>query len=75
LKIWFNPNPTRYIENSEEIILEKAEIALNLIDSLKEPETFEDACYHPNFEERMKWREEISKKIVEMNEKGVYETI
>jgi hypothetical protein len=25
---------------------------LNLIDYLKEPESFEDAYYHPNFEEK-----------------------
>jgi hypothetical protein len=34
---------------------------LNLIDSLKKPETFEDAYYHPNTEKRINWREEISK--------------
>jgi hypothetical protein len=76
LKSWFNPNPTRFIENSDsgrELVLEKADIALNLIDFLKEPETFEDAYYHPNLEERMKWREEISKECDEMKEKEVYE--
>jgi hypothetical protein len=41
-------------------------MTLNLIDSLKEPETFEDAYYHPNFEDRMTWREEISKEFDEM---------
>jgi hypothetical protein len=77
-KSWFNPNPTRFIENSDsgrELVLEKADIALNSIDYLNELETFEDAYYHPNFEERMKWREEISKTFDEMNEKGVYEKI
>jgi hypothetical protein len=48
---------------------------LNLIDYLKEPETFEDAYYHPNFEERMKWRESISKEFNETKEKGVHEKI
>jgi hypothetical protein len=33
-----------------EFVLEKAAITLNLIDSLKETETFEDEYYHPNFE-------------------------
>jgi hypothetical protein len=50
LKSWFNPKPTRFIENSDsgrELVLEKDDIALNLIDCLKEPETFEDAYYHP----------------------------
>jgi hypothetical protein len=48
---------------------------LNLIEYLKEPETFEDTYYHPNLEERMKWREEISKEFDEMKEKEVYEKI
>jgi hypothetical protein len=42
---------------------------------LKEPETFEDTYYHPNHEERMKWREAILKEFDEMKEKGVYEKI
>jgi hypothetical protein len=45
------------------------------MDYLKKPETFEDAYYHPNFEERMKWRESISKAFDGVKEKGVYETI
>jgi hypothetical protein len=48
---------------------------LNLIDCLKEPEKFEDAYYHPNLEERMKWREANSKEFDEMKEKEVYEKI
>jgi ABC-type amino acid transport substrate-binding protein len=48
---------------------------LNLIDCLKEPETFKDAYYHPNLEERMKWREAVSKEFDEMKEKEVYEKI
>jgi hypothetical protein len=40
---------------------------------LKEPETFEDAYYHPNIEETIKWREAISKEFNEMKEKGFYE--
>jgi hypothetical protein len=78
LKSWFNPNPTRFIESSDsgrELVLEKADIALNLIDCLKEPETFEDAYYHPNHENRMKWREAISKEFDEIKEKEVYEKI
>jgi hypothetical protein len=51
LKSWFNPNPTRFIENSDsgrKLVIEKADIALNLLDCLKEPETFEDAYYQKN---------------------------
>jgi hypothetical protein len=64
LKSWFNLNPTRFIENSDsgrEHVVEKADIALNLIDCLKESETFEDASYHSNFEERMKWTNQFQK--------------
>jgi hypothetical protein len=42
---------------------------------LKEPETFEDEYYHPNFEERMKRREAISKEFDEMKEERVNEKI
>jgi ABC-type amino acid transport substrate-binding protein len=42
---------------------------------LKELEIFEDAYYHPNLEERNKWREAISKEFNEMKEKEVYEKI
>jgi hypothetical protein len=66
-KSWFNPNSTRFIESSDsgrELVLEKADIGLNLIDCLKEPETFKDAYYHPNHEDRMKWREPISKELM-----------
>jgi ABC-type amino acid transport substrate-binding protein len=52
-----------------------ADIAVNLIDSSKESESFEDAYYNPNFVEKMKWREAILKEFDEMKEKGVYETI
>jgi hypothetical protein len=42
---------------------------------LKEPKTFEDVCNHPNFEARIKWREEISREFGEMKEKEVNEKI
>jgi hypothetical protein len=48
---------------------------LILIDDLKEPETFENAYYHPSFEETIKLREEISKGIDEMKGKGIHEKI
>jgi hypothetical protein len=78
LKSWFIPNTTRFIENADSggvFVLGRADISLDLIDYLKEPETFEDAYCHPNFEERMKWREAISKEFDEIKEKGVYEKI
>jgi hypothetical protein len=62
LKSWLNPNLqdlSRFLIQEGSLYLKRRDIALNLIDCLKEPETFEDAYYHPNFEERMKWREPI----------------
>jgi hypothetical protein len=43
---------------------------MNLIDSLMKPETYEDAYHHPIIDERMKWRQAISKEFDEMKEKG-----
>jgi hypothetical protein len=40
-----------------------------------EPETFEHAYYHFNFEVSIKWRQEMSKEFDAFKEKGVYETI
>jgi hypothetical protein len=42
---------------------------------LKEPESFKDVYYHPNHEDRMKWKEAILKEFNEMKEKEVYEKI
>jgi hypothetical protein len=63
------------VELIKELKNENIQVTLNLIDSLKDPETFEDAYHHPNIEERMKWREAISKDFDEMKEKGVSEKI
>jgi hypothetical protein len=62
-------------DSEREFVLEKADIALNLTDSFKHPETYEDAYYHPNFEERMKLREAILKEFNQMKDKGVYDMI
>jgi hypothetical protein len=46
-----------YIKNADsgrEFVLGKADISMNLIDSLKEPETFENAYYYQNVEEKDK---------------------
>jgi hypothetical protein len=76
LKSWFNPNPTRFLENEDsggELIVERADVVLNLIEKSQEPEAFEEAYYHSNPEDRIKWRDATSKKLQEMKEKGVYE--
>ena len=76
LKSWFNPNPTRFLESEDsgrELIVDRADAALNLIEKSQEPERFEEAYYHSNPEDRIKWRDAISKELQEMKEKGVYE--
>ena len=79
MKSWFNPNPTRFLENNvdsgREFIVDRADVALNLMEKPKDPETFEEAYFHPNLEERSKWRDAILKELQEMKDKGVYEKI
>ena len=71
LKSWFNPNPSRFLESEDS----GRDVALNLIEKSQEPETFEEAYYHSNPEDRSKWKDAISKELQEMKEKGVYEKI
>jgi hypothetical protein len=56
-----------------EFVLGNADVALNLNDTLKEPEKFKDPCYHSNIHQMMKWRGKFSEEINEIKEKGVYE--
>ena len=69
LKSWFkpNPNPTRFLENNSdsgrEFIVDRADVPLNLIEKPREPETFEEAYFHPNIDDRSKWRDAISKEL------------
>jgi hypothetical protein len=78
LQCCFYPNPTRFLENADpgrELIVDKADRALHVIEKPTEPQTFEQANNHPNLEDRNKWIDAISKELQEVNEKKVYEKI
>jgi hypothetical protein len=75
LKSWFNPNPTTYIENRDSGREFIADVPLNLIEKQKDPETFEEAYYTLNIEDRGQWRDEISKELQVLKEKEVYQKI
>ena len=65
LKSWFNPDPSRFIEGQEsgrDLIVEKAGIALNAFDLVEEPKTFEEAFFHPDADQKLKWQEKNLKK-------------
>ena len=72
MKSWFNPNPTRFLENEDsegKLIVDRIDVAIKLIEKSQEPETFEEAYYHSNPEDRIKWRDAISKELQEVVEK------
>jgi hypothetical protein len=57
LQSWFSPNPTTFLHNVDpgrELIVDKADIALNVIEKPTESQTFEQANYHPNLKDRSK---------------------
>ena len=46
MKSWFNPNPTRFLENKDsgrELLVDREDFVLNLIEKSQEPEIFEEA--------------------------------
>jgi hypothetical protein len=74
LKSYFNPDSERFVESNDpgrELIVEKANVALNLIAKVKEPDSFDGAYNNPNLDERAKWREAITKELKEMKDKAV----
>jgi hypothetical protein len=78
LKSWFNPDPKQFVENNQpgrELILDRANLALNVTEKPKEPVSFDEAYNNPNLEERAKWREAIQRELKEMEDKGEYKKI
>jgi len=78
LKSWFNPDPSRFIEEKDsgrDLIVEKADVALNAVELVEEPKTFEEAYFHPDSDQKMKWQEAISKEFEEMSAKRVWKKI
>ena len=57
LKSWFNPDPLIFIEaqdSGRDLVLEKADVALNAVNLVEEPKTFEEAFYHPDADYKIK---------------------
>jgi hypothetical protein len=55
--------------------VESANFAFNSPDLVERPKTLAEACNHPNTNDRMKWREAISKEFNDMSAKGVWKKI
>jgi hypothetical protein len=78
LKSWFNPDPSRFMEvqdSGRDWVVESANIAFNTLDLVEEPKTFDEAYNHPNTNDRILWKEAISKEFNEMSAKGVWKKI
>ncbi len=76
LKSWFNPDPSKFLEtqnSGREMIVETAAFAFNLVDLVKDPESFDEAYNHPEADKKIMWRRAISKEFEEMEAKGVWE--
>jgi Reverse transcriptase (RNA-dependent DNA polymerase) len=66
------------VENNQpgrELILDRANLALNVTGKPKDPGLFDEAYNNPNLEERAKLREAIQRELKEMEDKGVYKKI
>jgi hypothetical protein len=78
VKSRFNPDPKQFVENNQpgrELILDRANLALNLTGKPKEPDSIDEAYNIPNLEKRAKWWEAIQRELKEMEDKGVYKKI
>ena len=78
LKSWFNPDPSRFMEvqdSGRELVVESANFAFNSLDLVEEPKTFAKAYNNPNLNDKIKWREAISKEFDDMSAKGVWKKI
>ena len=76
LKSWFNPDPSKFLEmqnSGREMIVETADFAFNMVDLVKDPESFEEAYHHPEAGKKIMWRRAISKEFEDMEAKGVWE--
>jgi hypothetical protein len=76
LKSWFNPDPSKFLEtqnSGREMIVKTADFAFNMVDLVKDPESFDEAYNHPNADKKIMWRRAISKEFEEMEAIGVWE--
>jgi Reverse transcriptase (RNA-dependent DNA polymerase) len=78
LKSWFNPDPSRFMEvqdSGRELVVKSANFEFNSLDLVEEPKTFAEAYNSPNTNDKIKWREAISKEFDDMSAKGVWKKI
>jgi hypothetical protein len=76
LKGWFNPDQPKFFEmqnSGREMIVETADFAFNMVDLVKDPESFDEACNHPEAHNKVLWHHAIPKEFEEMKAKGVWE--
>ena len=55
------------------MIIESADFAFNMVDHVKDQESFKEAYNHPEVDKKIKWQNEILNKCKEMKAKGVWE--
>jgi Reverse transcriptase (RNA-dependent DNA polymerase) len=53
--------------------LTKQDFAFNLVDLVKDPESFDEAYNHPEADKKIMWRRAILKEFEEMEAKGAWE--
>jgi hypothetical protein len=62
------------MQNSgREVIVKTADFAFNMVDLVKDPESFDEAYNHPEAEKKIMWRCAISKEFEEMKAKRGWE--
>ena len=63
-------------DSGRELVVESANFAFNSLDLVvEEPKTFAEAYNSPNLNDKIKWREAISKEFDDMSAKGVWKKI
>jgi hypothetical protein len=58
LKHWFNPEPSKLLENQnlgKEMIIKTADFAFNMVYLVKDPERFDEAYNHPEANKKILW--------------------
>jgi hypothetical protein len=78
MKRWFNPDPSIFMEVQDygrNLLVESANFAFNSLDLVEEPRSFAEAYNNCNTNDKIKWREAISKEFDDMSAKGVWKKI
>jgi hypothetical protein len=62
-------------DSGRDLVVESANFAFNSLDLMEEPKPFAEAYNHLNTNNKIKWREAISKEFDDMSAKGVWKKI